>query len=269
MVAVADVGVQHRHRRRALPGHLQVALVGDQQRAALPAPRDHLAEVVDGQHPAGRVRRRVQPHQLHPLRPDRRQRVGGDGAGTGQPGADLVGRVGQRRLHHDVTRAEAEVPGQRGDQLLGADHRQHPGDVQPGHAEAAGQPVDRRLPGVRAADGERVPRRVGGRGEGPLHDLGRRVDGRADREVDEAVGVRTRTVAVRREVVPGEVRQRGGNRTRRPPGCGGRRVVVAGGHSAFCGKDSAATSGWSLSITPSLAAPPGEPRSSKKSTLAL
>ncbi len=49
----------------------------------------------------------------------------------------------------------------------------------------------------------------------------------------------------------------------------GGAALVAVGHSWFCGNGRSATSWWSLSITPSLAAPPGEPRSSKKSTLAV
>ena len=47
VVATAgDVGVEHRDRRFTLPAALEVALVADQQRAALAAPRDDLAQVL-------------------------------------------------------------------------------------------------------------------------------------------------------------------------------------------------------------------------------
>src|SRR5680860_1293891 len=78
------------------------------------------------------------------------------------------------------------------------------------------------------------------------------------RKHDDVVRVTAGPLGIRRQLGPGEVRQGGGDSARRPPA----------GQSWICG-GKAAIIGWSLSITPSLAAPPGEPRSSKKSTLAL
>ena len=86
--------------------------------------------------------------------------------------------------------------------------------------------------------------------------------GGADREVDEPVGVGGGGRPVRGQAVPGEVGQaRGDAPARRTED---QRVAQ---WSWFCG-GSAATIGWSWSISPIFAAPPGEPRSSKKCTLA-
>ena len=54
-----------------------------------------------------------------------------------------------------------------------------------------------------------------------------------------------------------------------PGGRHGRTQRAGVGHSSCSCGGSAATSGWSFSMTPILAAPPGEPRSSKNSTLAV
>ena len=94
MAAPADVRVQH-GVRRALPAALDVALVGDQQHAALTAPVHDLLEVLLGStRPVG-----FDGELSHSRRgvsgPERGQRVGRDGARAHQRRADLVGRVGQ------------------------------------------------------------------------------------------------------------------------------------------------------------------------------
>ncbi len=257
VAAAGDVRVQHRDRL-GLPGALEVALVGDQQDTALAAPVDDLLQVLDRQHPAGRVGRRVEPDQRRGLRAERGQRVGGHGAGAGQRRADLVRRVGQRRVDDQVGRTEPEMGREGGDQLLGADRRDHAVQPEPGDAVPAGEPVDARLPRLGAPDRERVAGRVGGGAQRLLHDRRGRVDRRTDREVDDAVGVRPSPLGVGRQLVPGEVREPRGD---------------AGGHSWFCHSwfwgGRPAMNGWSWSISPILAAPPGEPRSSKKFTLAV
>ena len=63
------------------------------------------------------------------------------------------------------------------------------------------------------------------------------------------------TLTVLEQVIPGEVRKAPGDQLARDQ------------WSWFCGGSSAII-GWSWSISPILAAPPGEPRSSKKWTLA-
>ena len=110
---------------RALPDALDVALVGDQQHTALAAPVDDLRRWSTGStRPVG-----FDGELSHSSRgvsgPERGQRVGGHGAGAGQDGADLVGRVGDLRVDHQVTGTDAEVARHRRDQLLGADDRQH------------------------------------------------------------------------------------------------------------------------------------------------
>ena len=89
----------------------------------------------------------------------------------------------------------------------------------------------------------------------PVHhfiDDGHLVDRGSHREVDQPAGMPRRPRPGRLERVPGKRRQPGGQ----------------GQCSTSCG-GSAAISGWSLLILPVLAAPPGEPRSSKNSTFAL
>ncbi len=229
-VAAADVGVQHADRSLG-PGALEVALVGHQQRPPLPAPVDDLAQVVDRQHPAGRVGRRVDPDQRDAFRADRGEGVGRDRARTGQSGTDLVGRVGELRDHDQVARAEPELGGQRAHELLGADRGQHGVEPETGDAEPTLQPVEARLPGVSPADGDRVAGGVGGFAKRGLHHLGRRVHRRADGQVDDAVLVAARGLGVRREVVPREVREALADLHRRgrpvTPGsaAGGRRSV--------------------------------------------
>ena len=104
----ADRGVQHRDGLR-LPRALEVALVGDQDRAALAAPLDDLAQMVGRQHAAGRVGRRVQPQQGRALGPERGQRVPGHRTGTGQRRADGVRRVGELGEDDQVSGPDAEV----------------------------------------------------------------------------------------------------------------------------------------------------------------
>jgi hypothetical protein len=91
--------------------------------------------------------------------------------------------------------------------------------------------------------------RVGRLGQCPSDDVGRGVHRGADAEVDDAALVRGGPLLVRSELVPGEVGQ----------------VERHGGQARGC----AMTTGWSAWITPTFAAPPGEPISEKNSTLAL
>ena len=58
------------------------------------------------------------------------------GVGAGQPRPDLVRRVGDLGVDDDVAGAEAEQRRQPGDQLLGADRRQHRRRVDAGRAAA-------------------------------------------------------------------------------------------------------------------------------------
>ena len=193
--------------------------------------------------------------------PERGERVGRHRRRAAQRRTDLVGRVGQLGVDDQVTRAEAEVAGQRGDQLLGADQRQDLVQTETGDPVPALEPVDRRLPRRGPPDGDRVARGVRGVAQRLLRDLRGRVHRGADREVDDPVGVLTRPLRMGREVVPGEVGQQAGD-------AGARQARAPfwsreGDQWSWACGGSAATIGWSLSISPILAAPPGEPRSSK------
>ena len=255
--AAVDVGVQHRDRRR-LPGALQVALVGDQQGTALAAPVDDLAQVLGRQHPAGGVRGAVHPHQRRAARA--RARCSESVATVSAPDqrrADLVGRVGELGLDDQVTRARGpgrwaarrSAPWSRPSAAPRRDRdrpRRSAAPASPGRPagsraarSSAGSPGSRRR---RPAPAGR-PRASGRPGCRPR--------GRRCRRGARAPARRTASGGPRGS--PGAVRR---------PSSVGRQ-----GHSWFWG-GSAAIIGWSLSISPILAAPPGEPRSSKKCTLA-
>ena len=162
MAAAADLRVQHRDGAGPA-GERQVALVGRDDHAALARPVDHLAQVLRRQHPPGRVRRRVDPDQRDPPWAQRGQRVGPHPLRARQPGADLVGRVGQlgdRRLCASGPRPEQRR--QPGDELLGPDRRQdrhwvdddaEPPLQRPGHGLA------QRLGRCRGSSGSRARRR--------------------------------------------------------------------------------------------------------------
>ena len=194
------------------------------------------------------------------LRAERGQRVGRDGAGAGEHRAHLVRRVGQRGVGDQVARRRCRGGRHRGDQLLGADHRQHRVQAEAGRRRAAG----RASPGTPA--GCRPARSSSGSPASRPPRTARAARPRASgRRACRPRGRRCRRGAPR-AVAACAVRWsqgKSGSR-RRDRGRRGRRAQ----ESWFCG-GRAATNGWSLSISPILAAPPGEPRSSKKPTLAV
>ena len=130
-----------------LPRALEVALVGDQQRAALAAPGDHLAQVVDRAAP-GRSGSTGELTHTSDTRsgPSAVSASVATQSGAGEPGAHLVRRVGQRRGDDQVARRPSPSwVGQRGDQLLGADHRQHRVERR-ARSRRTGGPASRRRP---------------------------------------------------------------------------------------------------------------------------
>ena len=220
---------------------------------------DHPSQRRGVQHPAGGVAGRVHPQQgrrrVQPV--EIVGTVDQHGVGAHQGGADGVGGVGQWRQADDGVRAEVEVQGQGADRLLEPDDRQHRLQRHRRDAVGAVEPVGVGLPQVGAADGERVAGRVALVHQGALRHRGRRVDRRSDRQVDHRTVERGRATP--------NLRHPGLHRHREPVGEPGARV---GQWSCSCGSR-AATIGWSWSISPILAAPPGEPISSKKPTLAV
>ena len=234
----------------AVPPELGVALVAHDDGAELVGARPRGSQLVDREHATVGVAGRVQPHEARLVGPLGRV-VGRERTGPGEQRADLVGRVRRSRVHDDVALAEPEHERQQGHELLRADGRQHGCRVETRDAAATRVPRDDRLAELGRADGLRVGVRVGREGEGVAHHVGGRVDRRADGQVDDAALVRLRTLSIGRHEVPRIV----GKRPERHTQC------TWGG--------SAAMTGWSFGITPILAAPPGEPMSSKNSTLAL
>ena len=176
--------------------------------------------------------------------------------GTGQRRADLVGRVGQRRVADQVTRTDAEVDRHR--------RRSAPWSRSPaarrrgrGRSRRGGGPASRSPPGAspraRSSSGSPASRTPPAARPGRRRAWGRRgcrPRGRRCRRGGRAPSRRTSSACPRGS-----------------PGAGGRPAGADDHSSCSCG-GSAATSSWSLSMTPILAAPPGEPRSSKKWTLA-
>ena len=288
VVAVADPRVED-GERLALPAQPEVALVGHHDGPAFARPAHHLPQVVDAEDFAGRVRRRVDEHQRRVHRAEGDGRVGPDGASPGQQGTDLIGRVGDLGDHHVVSRAEAEGRRQAGDRLLGADDRQDPRLVEVRHAVAPGERLGSGLAQFGGPDGRRVSRESGRVGQCVPDELRHRVDRRTDRQVDDAVGMGLRRGLGTREGVPREIGQPTAHTRRRHT----QRRCCARGGDAHCGaspirpgvyfedgkpssRQSSSFMGGrplmkagSASVLPTLLAPPGEPRSSKKSALAL
>ena len=179
------------------------------------------------EHPAGGVAGRVQPDQAHPAAaagPDARGCVGGDRRGAGQPGADVVGRVGDPGMHDDVAGAEPEQRRQPRHQLLGPDRSaaRRPGRGPAPPRRRANQPATASRSAGGAA-GLRVAGGVGRAGRArPATSCRGGVDRGADGQVDDPAGVGPGAAARSGgEPVPGEVGQR-----RRPTAAAVRRAAA-------------------------------------------
>ena len=245
--------VEEGHRLR-VPPQLDVALVAHDDRPRRTGPPHDLGHALRREDLARGVARGVQPDQRCPV----------DGLGlvrchelaSGEHRPDRVGRVGDPRDGHPCTGRQAQQSRQRRHELLGPDGRD---DRVGGHlgAQAAREPPRACRAQFRPAGRGGVARCVGGRCQRRLHDLGGGIDGSADREVDDALGMEARELPVGRKDVPGEVGQRVSDP--RPSGCAQC--------SCSCG-GTLASRGASKSWAPSLAAPPGDPRSTKNSAFA-
>ena len=251
-------GVEDARHWGVRPAQLGVALVGGHHDAVGAGPGHDLGQVRRAEDRAGGVARAVEPEQLRPgrggLRTVGREAVDDHRGRASEPGTDVVGGVGDRGDADDVARAEAEERRQPGDQLLAAHGRQHAVGVDAGDAPSAGEPTGDRLAQIRRPPRLRVAGRIRCRRQRLAHQGGRRVHRRAHGQVDDPLRVRLRDLLVRLERVPREV--------------GELRAELAAHSSCSCG-GSASMIGWSLAMMPILAAPPGLPRSSKNSTLAL
>ncbi len=97
--------------RPSAPGsQLGIAFVARHDRAVLAGPGHDLGQVLGAQHPPGRVARGVDPDQLDPRRqrPELGRAVGRHRLRAGQPGADVVRRVGHLRVDDEVARPQPE-----------------------------------------------------------------------------------------------------------------------------------------------------------------
>ena len=203
--------------------------------------------------PSG-IRRAVEPHQPGLVGPVVGL-VGGEHGRADDGGADGVARVGERRdarpRRPGAGRA-GSAAGRRAPSSRWSGARRRRRAVTPCR-RAYQATIASRSAGDPAVAGYAV--RIVGGAQGGAHHIRGLIDRRADRQVDDAVRVRPRALAVRRRA--------------RPTGSRGARAARAPVQCA-CG-GSAATIGWSPAMTPILAAPPGEPMptSSKNSTLAL
>ncbi len=138
--------------RRALPGELHVALIGEHRHVVDATPGGDGAEVVAR---AGRIARRVDPQRQRSSRVrlvdgvEGQLSVGrerhGNRTAPGEDGAHLVGGVGDLGVQHRVAVRTAQLqPLRKGaDELLRADARGHLAAVD-GDVEASGDPVDDR-----------------------------------------------------------------------------------------------------------------------------
>ncbi len=142
--------------RRPVPGELGIALVGEHGDRVGPAPGRLRVEVPEA---TGRVGGRIRPQQqgtrrvggadgaeIEPADPPRLGRHR-HGAAAGQLRAHGVGRIRHGRVQHRVLvrLAQPEDVGHRGDELLRPHTGGNRGRRELGHAEAAGQPLRRRL----------------------------------------------------------------------------------------------------------------------------
>ena len=213
-----------------------------------------LRSVSTGSTAPGRVGRGIQPQQADVAGRGQRA-VRAQQLCAGQPGAHLVRRIRQLGDRHRVGAGQPQLERQAGDRLLGADGRDHRLRVQPADLVRAVQPprvrpaqrqgaLRRRVAGEVAAVGERGAHR-------PRHPVHRRADG----QVDQPAGVGGGPFLQIPQLVPGST---AGSRD-----CQSTPTAQC---SAIGG--SAATNGSSRWILPTRDAPPGEPSSSKKSTLA-
>src|SRR5436190_1868949 len=247
--------MQHGYRL-GCPPEVEVALVAGDQRIALTCPRDDLRKVLDRQYRTVRVRRRVDPDEPHACRADRRQRVRPDDRRTRELRTDGVGRVSELGNDDDITVAHTEQPGQQRDHLFGTNGGKYGGLIELDHGVPAAQHPHERRAKLGRAGSRGVRGSVGGGAERLLHHLWSRVNRCPDGQVDDAVGMTCRECCDGRDRVPGKV----------------GKVAAPAPEQTQCSVSwggSAATTGWSFSILPTFEAPPGDPSSSKKSTLTL
>ena len=200
--------VQHRRDRpcipRCVPAEFGVALVRREHGSQFAGPCDGGAQEAGIQHAAVGIARGVEPDQSRALRP-RGGVVRGRRGRPHQPGADLVRGVRRTRMHHDVALCQIEQQRQKSDELLRADRGEHVVRRESGHATTAVVPVDDRLSQCGCADGLRVGVRVGRPRQRVGHDGRGGVHRRADRQIDDPAGVRTRTLRVWCDGIPGVV----------------------------------------------------------------
>ena len=234
-----------------LPAELGVALVAGDHGAELPRAGHGGSQLGHIQDATVGVAGRVQPDQACAVGPFGGV-IRGERRRPDELRTHLVGGIGRARVHDDVARADVQQQRQQGDELFGADRGQHLADSQSGHAAPAVVPGRDGFAQGRGADRLRVRVRVGARAQRVGDDGGGRIHRRPDRQVDGTPGVCGGAARVWGDGVPGVV------------------VEVADGHEGQCSwGGSAAMMGWSFGITPTLAAPPGEPMSSKNSTFAV
>ena len=271
--AVADPRVQHRGSggrfARALgtgpPVELGVALVGGDDHAVLARPPHHLGEVLDPEHPAGGVRRGVEPQQLRGGAGGERPE-GGDGVdrhrGRRPRGGHRRRRWGRRpggapRRLRDRARGAAATRPPAPWSRSSASPRPGRRPARPGVPRTTSRPP-RAGRGCRTSAGSRERRRRRRARRGPRRAWGRpacRPRGRRCR------CRLCRPERGRKRRSPAPWPERASPRGSRGGGAPAYSSCSCGGRSAMIG--------WSLGIMPSLAAPPGLPRSSKNSTLAL
>ena len=196
--SLADVGLR--------PGQGRVALVGDNDGTVGARPGDDGAQLVLAHDVPVGVARRVQVDEggLGPgvgLR-----RVHGDGGGTGQPGTDVVGRVGDLGHEDRVAGAHAQQGGDPGDGLLRADRGDHAGVADVDHAPSL-SPCEDRVAHLDGADHRRVAVRVGCLGESLTDERGGVIDRGSDAQIAHSPGMFSGARLGGRQLIPGEFRQ--------------------------------------------------------------
>ncbi|CAB4933985.1 unannotated protein [freshwater metagenome] len=207
LIAVADARVEHRDGV-GFPGQTQVAFVGDDDSVALSCPIHDLAKVVDTEHLAGRIGRRVDEDQRGAFGAETIQSVCTKNSCTGEQRTHFVCGIRQFGDDDKIIGTQTQQTRQPGDHFLGADGRKHRVGRDTGDRVATFERRHRGLPQRGGTDGRRVTGLVGHRVQRDPNHLGDRVDGRADRQIHDAVRVRRRLLLGSGQRVPRKVGQR-------------------------------------------------------------
>ena len=196
--ALAHVGLR--------PGQGRVALVGDDDGAVGARPGDDRAQLVLAHDVPVGVARGVQVDEGGLGPGVRIRRVDSDGGGTGQAGANVVGRVGDLGHEDHVAGAHAQQGGNPGDGFFRPDRWDDATVADIDHASAL-SPCEDRVSHLGSSDHRRVAVRVGSVGECLADERRGVVDRSSDAQITNSPGMFSGARLGGRQLIPGEFGQ--------------------------------------------------------------